>query len=363
MFTFGSHVLELLCLQSASTNFDLTGQLVWPGSVLLNNFLCKNTDILKGCSVIELGSGVGITGILCRRFCHQVVLTDHNDEVLEILKKNIELQASSVSPYTSGLMAEKLEWGNVDHVSQILQKYPSGFDIILGADICFQQASIPLLFSTVEKLLSIHDGQCRFILAYVSRAKTMDEMVIKEAVKRGMQMREKETKLVRQFQMYNDYFDVNGLLEARLSQFRSAISDLHIERPLNVPLQVDFATLKMPAFKLLPQLHFLLMDSDVDPIIFERVYIKSSILAHLLAESEWLLSSEWCKIQDFEALKKELKAHKLYYLISIDKFLEQASFGTARLYRLSFSVAEYTQFIEDQRQLHIKRQPRNGAFL
>ncbi|MQL99470.1 hypothetical protein Taro_032185 [Colocasia esculenta] len=213
-YTFGSHVLELLCLQSASTDFDLTGQLVWPGSVLLNNFLCKNTDILKGCSVIELGSGVGITGILCRRFCHEVVLTDHNGEVLEarfyILKKNIELQASSVSPYTSGLMAEKLEWGNVDHVNQILQKYPSGFDIILGADIyililvysfildqlhmfsyspllyiSFQQASIPLLFSTVEKLLSIHDGQCRFILAYVSRAKTFLANILPTSMQHG----------------------------------------------------------------------------------------------------------------------------------------------------------------------------------
>uniref|UniRef100_A0A1D1XUW6 Methyltransferase-like protein 21A n=1 Tax=Anthurium amnicola TaxID=1678845 RepID=A0A1D1XUW6_9ARAE len=174
-FTFGPHVLQLLCLQSASTDYDLTGQLVWPGSVLLNNYLCKNMDMLDGRSVIELGSGVGITGILCSRFCPKVVLTDHNDEVLEILKKNIELQASSVPFDTAAekleLTAEKLEWGNAEQISRILQKHPSGFDIILGADICFQQSSIPPLFSTVEKLLRIHDGQCRFILSYVSRVK------------------------------------------------------------------------------------------------------------------------------------------------------------------------------------------------
>ncbi|ONK68611.1 uncharacterized protein A4U43_C05F13950 [Asparagus officinalis] len=134
-FTFGSHELHLYCLRSASTDYDLTGQLVWPGAVLLNNYLSMNARILEGKSVIELGSGVGITGILCGRFCREVVLTDHNDEVLEILEKNIGLQASCGNTISAGLTAEKLEWGDIDQIREILQKYPGGFDLILGADI------------------------------------------------------------------------------------------------------------------------------------------------------------------------------------------------------------------------------------
>ncbi|BFG30114.1 hypothetical protein CerSpe_163880 [Prunus speciosa] len=135
-FTFGSQVIELLCLQSASTDFDLTGQLVWPGAMLLNDYLSKNAELLQGCTVLELGSGVGITGILCSRFCSKVVLTDHNEEVLKILKKNIELHASSEnSKCCSGLVAEKLEWGNSEQIGHILQTYSDGFDLILGADI------------------------------------------------------------------------------------------------------------------------------------------------------------------------------------------------------------------------------------
>lgn len=42
-----------------AADYDLTGQLVWPGAVLLNNYLSENEEILRGCSVIELGSGVG----------------------------------------------------------------------------------------------------------------------------------------------------------------------------------------------------------------------------------------------------------------------------------------------------------------
>ncbi|XP_048443427.1 methyltransferase-like protein 22, partial [Pyrus x bretschneideri] len=66
-FIFGSQVIELLCLHSASTDFDLTGQLVWPGAMLLNDYLSNNAVLLQGCTVLELGSGVGITGILCSR--------------------------------------------------------------------------------------------------------------------------------------------------------------------------------------------------------------------------------------------------------------------------------------------------------
>lgn len=102
-FTFGSQVLELFCLHSASTDFDLTGQLVWPGAVLLNEYLSKNAEMLHGLSVIELGSGVGVTGVLCSRFCKKVVFTDHNDEVLKILKKNIDLHSSSENCPCSGM--------------------------------------------------------------------------------------------------------------------------------------------------------------------------------------------------------------------------------------------------------------------
>ncbi|XP_021900949.1 protein N-lysine methyltransferase METTL21A [Carica papaya] len=191
-FTFGSQVLQLYCLQAASTDFDLTGQLVWPGAMLLNDYISRNAEVLQGCSVIELGSGVGVTGILCSRFCKDVVLTDHNEEVLKILKRNIEFHKSSEEFDTSaGLFAEELEWGNVDQLSNILQKYTGGFDIILGADICFQQSSVPLLFDTVEQLLRARkQGCCKFILAYVSRAKTMDSIVIREAIRRGMSIDE-----------------------------------------------------------------------------------------------------------------------------------------------------------------------------
>lgn len=48
-----------------TADFDLTGQLVWPGAMLMNDYISKNAELFQGCSVIELGSGVGM--YLCKR--------------------------------------------------------------------------------------------------------------------------------------------------------------------------------------------------------------------------------------------------------------------------------------------------------
>ncbi|KAF5779029.1 putative lysine methyltransferase, S-adenosyl-L-methionine-dependent methyltransferase [Helianthus annuus] len=165
-FTFGSHVLHLLCLQSASTDFDLTGQLVWPGARLLNQYISNNVELLQGSSALELGSGVGVTGILCSRFCHKVVLTDHNDE---ILNKNIELHKSSEdSNSCAALSAEKLEWGNSDQLDHILQKHPEGFDLILGADIY-----ILFILSFKRSLFRVHAWFQKTVEACASRRETV----------------------------------------------------------------------------------------------------------------------------------------------------------------------------------------------
>ncbi|KAG6536083.1 hypothetical protein ZIOFF_001126 [Zingiber officinale] len=213
-FTFGRHSLRLLCLRSASTDYDLTGQVVWPGAVLLNNYLTENAGMLHGCSIIELGSGIGITGILCSRFCREIVLTDHNVEVLEarsklvllvhfvIIRKNIELQSSLDDPCSAGkgaklfnrLSALKLEWGNSDQLSKILQEHPAGFDLVLGADIYI------FYISGLFFILIVPYSEVMFLSLTLSKASNspasllfsilMDAMIVDEALKHGMQISE-----------------------------------------------------------------------------------------------------------------------------------------------------------------------------
>lgn len=71
----------------------------WGHSPLMFTSLC---DLGKSDSIVSLWLASGITGILCSRFCKEVVLTDHNDEVLEASFKPYEylpLMSLSLTKY------------------------------------------------------------------------------------------------------------------------------------------------------------------------------------------------------------------------------------------------------------------------
>ena len=46
-------------LMIGAADYDLTGQLVWPVAILMNNYLSEHPETVKGHSIIELGSGIG----------------------------------------------------------------------------------------------------------------------------------------------------------------------------------------------------------------------------------------------------------------------------------------------------------------
>jgi methylase of polypeptide subunit release factors len=83
-----------LILIICKADFDLTGQVLWPAAeVLCFYFLSLSKgSFFDGKRGLELGAGVGVSGLVLSQFCQQVVLTDNNDIVLEILQKNVEQQ-------------------------------------------------------------------------------------------------------------------------------------------------------------------------------------------------------------------------------------------------------------------------------
>ena len=72
---YAEHAYELgdgaqqtcLCLEGASTDHDLTGQVVWPVSVALARFVAARLDSLKGRRVVEVGAGTALAGLAAAR--------------------------------------------------------------------------------------------------------------------------------------------------------------------------------------------------------------------------------------------------------------------------------------------------------
>ena len=142
----------LLCSPMSSTDYDLTGQIVWPASVILSWFIDKNYEIFQNKKLIELGAGCGLAGILAARFASQVILTDGNDIVLSLLEKNkahLGLANTDVV---------KLMWGITTEITQLKnlplqstgQIYP---DYIIGADIILWPNQLKSLMYSIRWLL------------------------------------------------------------------------------------------------------------------------------------------------------------------------------------------------------------------
>ncbi|CAL5220955.1 g3059 [Coccomyxa viridis] len=186
-FRAGSHTLQLLCSESASTDYDLTGQIMWPAAQLLADYLTANMHIMAGCPcALELGSGLGFPGLVAAQHC-PVILTDHNPVVLKVLERNAELNTGD-----HRIRCLQLDWdGDSDTLTSILLQSPDrqGFDVLLGSDVAYSLKALPHLFKVAASLLSKRPSSV-FILGYVSRAASIDRGIFLEAAAAGLRTRE-----------------------------------------------------------------------------------------------------------------------------------------------------------------------------
>lgn len=146
--------VELACSQAASTDYDLTGQIMWPVSVLLAHYLAsdRGRSILKGRRVIELGAGCGLPGLVASLFCESVVVTDGNEIVLGLLKTNASNFASQQQPPKRlvNVIAQQLIWGKRSQLEPLLQP---PVDVIVAADVVQWPSVVEPLLQTVKALL------------------------------------------------------------------------------------------------------------------------------------------------------------------------------------------------------------------
>jgi len=188
-FSFGDVQLKVKLSNAASTDFDLTGQVVWPAAEVL----CKYVQHIACTGIegdfqnkisLELGAGVGLCGLLLSNYCKHTVLTDHSEVVMNILQDNISLNVSALENRVSSL---QLTWG--ENLDRVLTQFPNKFDIILGSDVVFWKESIPALLRTAKELLSEH-LHSRFILSYLQRSTSSERFLLEQACTYGFRWKE-----------------------------------------------------------------------------------------------------------------------------------------------------------------------------
>lgn len=161
-------------------DYDLTGQLIWPAAYLLGHYIIQNPGKFSGQTILELGSGAGLVGLLTSCFADKVILSDHNDIVLDLLRSNA---TSGVCMKNSEILKRgdidvvKLEWGD-NITSDVLKKH--SFKYIIGSDIVYWYQAIVPLFQTIDQLLS-HEKDAEFVLTYKSRALKQEKVMLQVA--------------------------------------------------------------------------------------------------------------------------------------------------------------------------------------
>ncbi|MCC5849194.1 MAG: methyltransferase domain-containing protein [Verrucomicrobia bacterium] len=112
---------------------------LWPAAVALAEALYERDD-LAGARVLEIGCGCGLAGIAAGRKGGEVTVTDLEPRALALAEEN--WRRNHLQPAA----LKRLDWRDSTDLGT--------FDVILGADILYDEREFPSLIRTLRQKLS-----------------------------------------------------------------------------------------------------------------------------------------------------------------------------------------------------------------
>eukprot|EP01060_Flectonema_neradi_P001059 TRINITY_DN10627_c0_g1_i1.p1 TRINITY_DN10627_c0_g1~~TRINITY_DN10627_c0_g1_i1.p1 ORF type:complete len:269 (+),score=44.16 TRINITY_DN10627_c0_g1_i1:87-893(+) len=103
---------------------------------------------LKGATVLELGSGTGLVGLVAAALGARVLVTDLTGPVLDNLKHNVDQLPLSIR---KNITVSELRWGDPVSLPDTFSK----LDIILAVEVVYQKEFVPPLVDTLKQLKTL----------------------------------------------------------------------------------------------------------------------------------------------------------------------------------------------------------------
>ncbi|KAM9345994.1 protein-lysine N-methyltransferase EEF2KMT [Symphorus nematophorus] len=137
-------LLENVALISEGT----TGLVTWEAALYLAEWALDHRQAFTGRTVLELGSGVGLTGITICRSCSPIryVFSDCHPSVLQKLRSNVQL--NGLTDYQT-VSVEELDWtaATEEYLKQIRA------DTVIAADVVYDPEVVESLVKLLSKIL------------------------------------------------------------------------------------------------------------------------------------------------------------------------------------------------------------------
>ncbi|KAM9394148.1 histone-arginine methyltransferase METTL23 [Pholidichthys leucotaenia] len=121
------------------------GMYVWPCAVVLAQYLWTHREELRGKTVLELGAGVSLPGMVAARCGAEVILSDSADKPLCLDNCKRSCEANGLRD----VEVMGLTWGELSPDLVLLPK----LDIILGSDVFYEPEDFEDVLVTVAFLL------------------------------------------------------------------------------------------------------------------------------------------------------------------------------------------------------------------
>ncbi|XP_061080759.1 protein-lysine N-methyltransferase EEF2KMT [Conger conger] len=130
-----------------------TGLVTWEAALFMAEWALENPQIFADRTVLELGSGVGLTGVAVCRSCapRRYVFSDCHPSVLQQLRNNARLNGLQVGsgPHAT-VTVEELDWAAVT----VKQMRELSFDTVIASDVVYDPEIISCLVGLLSKILN-----------------------------------------------------------------------------------------------------------------------------------------------------------------------------------------------------------------
>ena len=135
------------------------GGRVWEAAPRLCRWMAADAPtLLRGRTVLELGSGTGVCGLYAASLgAAKVTLTDGPESVLELLESNImrnRLRATHAAGGPVDIGSTRLRWGDDADLDALRTRGAGLPDVIIGSDLTYDDAHHAALCDTLRRLLA-----------------------------------------------------------------------------------------------------------------------------------------------------------------------------------------------------------------